>query len=115
MKKGFFASLFNFSFRSFITTKIIPVFYILTTILLGLFTLVFLIVSVFGLVRGGGLGSLFGLIAAPLYFLLGIIAVRVFLEAIIVLHRIEGNTARIAGARPAPGTDAGPSSGSSLQ
>lgn len=106
MEKGFFASLFDFSFQSLVTTKIITVLYILATIVLGIYALVILGLGL----TSGGPGALIGLVVAPLFFLLGVMYVRVLLEALVVLHRIEGNTARTAGPGTAPRADAGPAS-----
>lgn len=114
MEKGFFASLFDFSFRSFITIKIVRVFYILAMIFIGLYALGLLIfvASAGGSTGLGGLGVLLGLVGAGLIFLLGVMYIRVLLETILVLFRIEGNTARIAGTNPpAPGVGADSPSG----
>ncbi|MGH8898302.1 MAG: DUF4282 domain-containing protein [Egibacteraceae bacterium] len=106
MEKGFLTALFDFSFRSFVTARIVSVLYILATIVLGIYALVIVGFSL----TSGGPRALIGLVLAPLFFLLGMMYVRVLLEALVVLHRIEGNTARIASVGPAPGTDAGPAS-----
>ena len=41
MEKGFFGSLFDVSFSSLVTTKVIKVLYILSMILIGLMALIF--------------------------------------------------------------------------
>jgi hypothetical protein len=53
--------LFDFSFRVFITTRIIQTLYVLAALVLGLFSLA---VFISGVARGGG-GALFALIPAP--------------------------------------------------
>lgn len=87
--RGFFDSLFDLSFGSFITTRIVKLIYvvIITSAALGaLFTL------------AGGLASrspsaiLFALIAAPVLFLLYVTLGRIWLEVVIVLFRIAENT-----------------------
>lgn len=84
-EQGFFASLFDTSFSSFITTKIIKVLYILTMVLLGLVALGF-VVSAFTVSTGFGLLTL--VILAPLMFLLYLIYARVVLELFIAIFRI---------------------------
>ncbi|CAN5848497.1 hypothetical protein BH20ACT7_BH20ACT7_16910 [soil metagenome] len=87
-----FSALFDFSFTDFVTNRIIKVLYILALVGLTIFSLIFLVT---GLGRGGG-SALVALIVAPLYFLFGLIYIRVLLEVIIVLFRIGENTAVMA-------------------
>ena len=100
---GFFAALFDFNFTSLITTKIIKVIYILCIVMVSIFTLT-LLVAGFGKSVVGGIFML--LIGCPLYFLIAVIAVRVWLEVLIVIFRIAEHVAEIAqsmrgGAAPA--------------
>ena len=81
---SFFSALFDVSFSNFVTNRIIKVLYILALIGVTIGALVFLVT---GLTQGGG-AALLALIVAPLYFLLGLIYIRVLLEVIIVLFRI---------------------------
>jgi hypothetical protein len=90
--KGFFASLFDFSFTQFITTKIIKFLYLLGMLVAGLFAL-FVIVSAFST---SALWGVVGLILSPLVFLLYVILVRVWLEIVIVIFRIAEHTGEIA-------------------
>jgi hypothetical protein len=90
--KGFFASLFDFSFTSFVTTKLIKFLYVLGILLAALGGL-FLIITAFSQGVLPGLGAL---IIAPLFLLLGIMYLRVILEVLIVIFRISENTAEIA-------------------
>jgi hypothetical protein len=93
-QKGFFGSLFDFSFTSFVTTKIVKFLYVLTVVLLGLGALVFVIAS-FSSSAAAGLFMLF--IGAPLAFLLYVIYTRVLLELFIAIFRImETNTELVA-------------------
>ncbi len=85
MQKGFFESLFDISFTSFITTKIIKVLYVLALVVIGLVALAF-VVSAFS--RSAGLGVVVLFIVAPLFSLIYIIYTRVALELIIQIFRI---------------------------
>jgi Domain of unknown function (DUF4282) len=106
--KGFWASIFDMGFTNFITIKIVQWLYWLAIILNALGALGLFIV----LTRVGGAGVVAGLILAPILFIIGTILDRVYLEIIIVLFRIERNTAKMAGAgttpmmpeQPQPGT-----------
>jgi hypothetical protein len=114
--KGFFQSLFDVSFSSLITTRVIKFIYILTMVLIGLGALVFAI-SAFAADPIVGIFVL--LIVAPLGALVYIVYARVFLEIIIAIFRImETNVELVAlqrqagGASPAPGgTTSSPGAG----
>lgn len=89
--QGFLASLYEFSFRHFITVRIVPV-------LFGI-GLVGAVIATIGVIVAGfqssiGVGIL-ALILSPLVFLLASIAVRVYMELIIVYFRIAENTTSI--------------------
>lgn len=85
MQKGFFGSLFDISFSSLITTKVIKVLYVISLIVIGLFALFFIIGA---FVQSAGLGILTLIIFAPLGALLYAVYTRVILEFIIVVFRI---------------------------
>jgi hypothetical protein len=85
MDKGFFSSLFDISFTSFVTTKIIKVLYVLSLILIAITALVFVIA---GFQESAGLGLFMLVIGAPLGALLYTIYTRVVLEFIIQVFRI---------------------------
>ena len=87
--KGFFGALFDVSFTSFVTTKIIKVIYIITLVLIGLGALAFTIAA-FSQSAAGGLFVL--LIAAPLGALLYVIYARVLLEIVMAIFRIMEHT-----------------------
>lgn len=92
--QGFFAGLFDFSFRNFITVKIIKVLYILAIVgicLVGLATLA----NGFRMMRYGVGAGIVQVLLAPVITLLGIIWSRVLLEIIVVLFSIANNTTRI--------------------
>jgi hypothetical protein len=109
---GFFAALFDLSFKSLITTRIIKVLYVLYMVAIGLF---YLIIVIAGFSEGVGNG-LAALIVGGVGALLYLIMSRVFLEIVIVLFRLLETNTRIAdavapqagGAPPAAGMPAGP-------
>jgi len=95
--KGFFGSLFDFSFTSFVAPKIIKFLFVLLIIgvILAALYVVYLGVQLMRAPGGESMGLLF-LIGAPigafLYLLLG----RIWLEVMMVLFRIVEHTAEIA-------------------
>jgi hypothetical protein len=87
--KGFIASLFDFSFSSFVTPKLIRVLYVLATIWTAVMTIAYCSLCLhFG---DGGTMIIFLIISAPILFLLGIGSIRVALEVFMVLHRLNEN------------------------
>ncbi len=111
MNAGFFKSLFDISFRSLITTKIIKVVYVLYMVVIAVGALLF-IVSAFN--ASAVVGVLVLLIGAPLGALVYLIFARVWLEALIALFRIMENTQELVrqgglgGAPAAIGADVPP-------
>lgn len=92
-EKGFLGSLFDFSFSSFVTPKIIKVLYVLFTIWTALIGITILIV---GFKTGGIAGGLFTLIIIePIVLLLTLGIYRVVLEAFMVIFRIYEETKKI--------------------
>jgi hypothetical protein len=83
--KGFLASLFDFSFTSFITTKIIKVIYVLVTILIFLGALAYTITA-FAVSKLVGIGVL--IIGDPLFIIIGMALWRISLEFIVVFFRM---------------------------
>lgn len=92
-QKGFIGSLFDFSFSSFIATKLIKVLYGLSMLGSAVVALV-LIVGGFGDSMVMGLFTLF--IIAPLAFFAMIIYARIMMEMMIVLFRISENLQELA-------------------
>lgn len=88
--RGFFASLFDISFRSFITLRFIKVLYV---ILMGVVALGALgvLASVASGVGGFG-GLVLGLALAGVFGLFYLIVFRLILELIVVIFRIGENT-----------------------
>jgi hypothetical protein len=88
--KGFVASLFDFSFSSFVTPKLIRALYVLATIWTVVLTIAFCSFCVH-FAGSGGATIVFLLIAAPIMFLLGLGSIRVVFEVFMVLHRLNEN------------------------
>lgn len=85
--KGFFGSLFDFSFSSFVTPKIIKVLYVLYTIWVIVWAVIFLRL---GFKYGGATGGFFTLLVIdPIFLLLTLGAYRVVLELFMVIHRMH--------------------------
>jgi len=91
-KPGFFAALFDFSFTDLVTTRLASAVYALAVGAAGLLTLV---VTVYGLGQSPGLGILFAIVAG-VGFLLCVVLVRLWLEAVVVLSRIAEHAEEIA-------------------
>jgi uncharacterized protein DUF4282/zinc ribbon protein len=90
--KGFFGSLFDYSFSSFITSRIIKVVYVLTTIVVALWTLVIILVA---FKASSALGIVALLIGGPIFFVIAMIYVRVGLELLMVIFRIHEDVEEI--------------------
>jgi uncharacterized protein DUF4282 len=90
--KGFFGSLFDYSFSSYITPRIIKVLYVLATVLVALWTLVIILVA---FNASSTLGILTLLILGPIYFVIAMIYARVLLETISAFFRIHDNVQEI--------------------
>jgi uncharacterized membrane protein len=85
--KGFLGSLFDFSFTSFVTPKIIKVLYILITVWTVIWALIFLR---YGFKYGGAAGGFFTLIVVdPILILITLGAYRMVLELFMVVHRMH--------------------------
>src|SRR4051812_45195708 len=115
--RGFLESLFDVSFSSLVTTRVIKVLYILSMIVIGILAL-FFVVAAFSNSIAGGIVVL--VIIAPLAALLYLIYVRVLLELVIVIFRImETNVELVSlqraqaagGGAPSPPPPPSPSSG----
>ena len=85
--KGFLAALFDFSFTTFVTPKIIKVLYVLITVWTVLWALVFLRL---GFKYGGFAGGIFTLVVVdPILVLLTLGVYRMVLELFMVVHRMH--------------------------
>jgi uncharacterized protein DUF4282 len=90
--RGFFASLFDYSFSSYITPRIIKVLYVLATVLVALWTLVIILIA---FNASSTLGILTLLIVGPIYFVLAMIYTRVLLELLSAFFRIHDDVQEI--------------------
>jgi Domain of unknown function (DUF4282) len=84
--KGFFGALFDFSFTSLVTTKIIKVLYALILVLAVLTALVYTVIA-FKVSAGFGILTL--VIGDPLFIIIVMAFWRLVLEAFIVVFRIS--------------------------
>jgi Domain of unknown function (DUF4282) len=108
-ERGFFEALFDISFTSFITTRIIKVLYVLSLILIAIALLAYTVIAFAASVA---LGVFVLVIAAPLVGLLWTIYVRVLLEFVMVVFRImETNTELVALQRGSAGPPPTPAYG----
>ena len=83
--RGFIASLFDFSFTSFVTTKIIKVLYVLITVLVVLTWLGYTALAFKG---SAVAGFLVLLVVGPLSSIIVLAFWRLILEAFVVVFRI---------------------------
>jgi hypothetical protein len=83
--KGFLASLFDTSFSSLITPRVIKVIYIISMVVIGVVAVAWIVAAFADSVA---LGLVVLVIVAPLVALLYLIYTRVLLEVIIALFRI---------------------------
>lgn len=90
---GFITSLFDLSFSTFITTKLIKVLFVIS-IFLAAFGSLALVVT--GFTAGALSGILMLLIGAPLLFFFYVIYARVMMEVLIVIFRSSEYLAEIA-------------------
>jgi Domain of unknown function (DUF4282) len=91
--KGFLRSLFDFSFKSIIASRVIRVLYVLWMMLLAL---VAIGLTIAGFEINAALGAITLLILGPLYFLFNLTFTRVFLELVMAIFAIQENTNRIS-------------------
>jgi hypothetical protein len=97
--QGLVSALTDFSFQRFVTVRLVPVLYTLGLILGAVLASSYLLTAL----RLGVLVTLVGLVMVPLGYLIFALYLRVALELVIVLFRIEEGVARMA-PPPAPGT-----------
>ena|ERR1700733_7710349 len=90
--RGFLRSLFDLSFTSLITVKLVKVIYVLWMIVIGLGALGSIAVA---FRASHTLGFLVLFIIAPIISLFYLVMARVFLEIFVVLFRIQENTGEL--------------------
>ncbi len=83
--QDFFGALFDFSFKEFITTKIIKIIYAIGILGAGIGA-IGVIIKGFG---AGAFAGILALIVSPIVFIIYTILIRVWLEVVIVLFRIS--------------------------
>lgn len=87
------SALTDFTFSRFATVKLVPVLYLLGLLIGGILAASYLLTAL----RLGVLVGLVGLVLVPLTYLVYALYLRVVLELVIVLFRIESGIARMAG------------------
>jgi hypothetical protein len=91
-QNGFLAALFDMSFRSFITTKLVKILYAIGMVLFALVAIGVVLTS-FNLSTGIGLLML---IVSPVLYLFMLIYLRVTMELIVVLFRVAEEITSLA-------------------
>lgn len=90
--KSFIKKLFDFSFSDFITPKIIKFLYALCMIAIAIIAL---IIIIGGFSQSFGFGILSLLVLAPLFVVIYLLLVRVWLEIAIVFFKIHDELKKI--------------------
>ncbi len=96
--RGFLAALFDLSFARFITPTIISIVYAIALVLIGIWSIVFLIsgftpsYSYFGSSGPSAGGVLWHVVGAAVIFIVGALATRIQLELVMAVFRIAENT-----------------------
>lgn len=93
--KGFFGALLDFSFSSFVTTRLIKVLYVLWLIGLALGALGGLAGAAMNVVNGQIINGVISLVVLPFALVAGLILGRMWHELIIVQFRIAENLEEI--------------------
>ena len=89
--QSFFSGLFDFSFKEYVTPKIIRVIFVILIVFAALGALALLVTSA----QGGGFGLVLGIIFAVVGFFLYVILFRIYLEVVSALFRINDNIATL--------------------
>ena len=89
-RDGLIAALTDFQFQRFVTARLVPVLYVLGLAIGAVFAAGYLLTAL----RLGALVALVSLFMVPLAFLVFALYLRVLLEMVMVLFRIERNTRR---------------------
>ncbi len=102
--QSFFSGLFDFSFKEYVTPKIIRVIFVILIVFATIGAVALLVASA----RGGGFGIVFGIIFAVVGFFFYVILFRIYLEVVSALFRINDNIATLVqlnGGTPNGGSD----------
>lgn len=95
LDKGFFNALFDFSFSSFVTPKLIKLVYGILIVLAAIFALCTLGSGLVALSRAPGV-ALLSILVSPLVFFFAVLMGRVYVEMLIVAFRICEHVGEIA-------------------
>lgn len=100
-QRAFLRELFDFQFRSFVTTRMLPSIFVIGVINAGVIAVYF---TVLGFQASTGMGVAWVLLFGPVTFLGIVLALRVVLEVVLVLFKltvqvetIQGMASRIEG------------------
>lgn len=85
-EKGIISSLFDFSFRHFVTPRVIGILYGVLLIFTAIGAIAMIAIM---FMMHPGYGVLALLVLAPLFFFLSVLSYRVGLELIIAIHRMR--------------------------
>jgi hypothetical protein len=96
--KGMLATLFDFSFTEFITSKLVKLLFVIGIVFAVIGAIAFISA---GFQAGAGWGIL-ALLVSPVVFLIYVLLVRVYLEIIIVIFRIAEHVHLIAKSKSEP-------------
>ena len=93
-QQGFFSGLFDFSFKDFITIRVIKVLFILAIIGSAIAALAMLIGGFMSFRVGAG-RALLMIIGSPILFFVYVLLARIWLEIVVVIFRIAENTSTL--------------------
>jgi hypothetical protein len=105
--KGFFAGLFDFHLKTFITLQFLRVIYVVMVVLILLTGLVFFLTLAFR----GGFAILFALVAVPVITLFYLVLARIYVEVVALFFRIGENTSVMAQVLSGGGAAGSPAAG----
>ena len=116
MESKFFATLFDLSFKSFVTRRVMGVFYVIWLVLLGLFVVGLVIASIQAFATaadsrfpGISIGAAIGLLVlAPISAIFGLILGRVAFETSAALVLVAENSQQIVLLLSSPEAEASP-------
>lgn len=103
--RGFFASLFDLDFRSFVTLRFIKVIYVVAMVVIAVLALVFWIALLAG--PSPAVLKVLSIVFVPVGALVYLVLARIYLELVAVLFRIGDNTSRLVDQLGTGGTPPG--------
>jgi hypothetical protein len=98
--KSFFRSLYDFSFGTFVTSRVLKVLYGLVVILYSLTAVVAFLLL---LIKGGVIGIVLAIVFVPLLYFIYLVVTRLLFESLMVVFRIGDDVRAIAQRREGPG------------